>query len=93
MEQSEKKQGNGPNFMKRLIGHKVAIEFLEGCDCAFVGVFRAYNRYEILVEMENEDTKETVTIIVMKHSISTIAPLDGDPLKKEERNDVAPKLD
>lgn len=71
------KNSNGPNFIGKLRKREVEIVFLNGE--VMTAILERYNRYEILVEKDDEH------LVLMKHGIQSIRPRGEDPFVEEKK--------
>jgi sRNA-binding regulator protein Hfq len=74
----------GPNFINRLRKHHVLIELTKGE--SIQGDLLRFNRYEILLKVDS--TKDDPPIVLMKHAIESITPLDGNPFEEKKEAEV-----
>ena len=79
----EKQNPEKLNFMKKLLGEMVSVNFIDGSS-PVEGTFVGFNRYEILLE-----SNSGLVSIFMKHAVLCIIPIDEkkNPLRvrKEEQ--------
>jgi sRNA-binding regulator protein Hfq len=67
-------KNDGPNLLGKLRGKMVRV-FL-ACGEFYDGKIEAYSRYEIVISQDNGDP-----LLIFKHAILLIQPLDGNPFK------------
>jgi sRNA-binding regulator protein Hfq len=78
-ETKPRKNNNGPNFMKMLLGKRVIVCFRDGGESK--GIIHGFNRYEILLKREDNEEEN----LIMKHAIDVIVPLEEEnPFEKKE---------
>jgi hypothetical protein len=92
----EGKKYDGPNFLQRLIGKEIMIEFVdyqrpgahEEGESQFIGILRGYNRYELLIDVPDDELMEIHTVVVMKHAVAMISPVKENPFIEEKKEHV-----
>jgi sRNA-binding regulator protein Hfq len=71
-----------PEFIKKLLGKRIKV--LLNNDDELFGVVTGFNRYEIVMKLEETEDADAVTVLLMKHAISIIIPDDEEVFDKKK---------